>query len=115
NEWRQYEQVFPLLAKSSLGQVSLECQNAKVPMELIKLLDGKQIMVGAIDVGSEVVETPEQVAHTLRSALQFVAPENLVPCTNCGMAPMPFNTAYDKLRALNAGAAIVRRELGLED
>ena len=79
------------------------------------LLDGKQIMVGAIDVGSEVVETPEQVAHTLRSALQFVASENLVPCTNCGMAPMPFNTAYDKLRALNAGAAIVRRELGLED
>jgi 5-methyltetrahydropteroyltriglutamate--homocysteine methyltransferase len=115
NEWRQYEQVFPLLAKSSLGQVSLECQNAKVPMDLIKLLDGKQVMVGAIDVGSEVVETPEQVAATLRNALKFVAPENLVPCTNCGMAPMPFNTAYDKLRALNTGAAIVRRELGLED
>ena len=72
-------------------------------------------MVGAIDVGSEAVETPEQVAHTLREALRYVAPENLVPCTNCGMAPMLFNTAYDKLRALNAGAAIIRRELGIDE
>lgn len=115
SEWRQYETVFPLLANSSLDQVSLECQNSRVPLELIKLLDGKQVMVGAIDVGSEAVETPEQVAHTLREALRYVAPENLVPCTNCGMAPMPFNTAYDKLRALNAGAAIIRRELGIEE
>ena len=63
-EWRQYEHVFPLLAKSTIDQVSLECQNSRVPMELIAMLKGKDVMVGVIDVASERVETPAEVAAT---------------------------------------------------
>jgi len=111
SEWRQYESTFPLLAKSKIDQVSLECANSRVPLELIALIKGKDIMVGAIDVASEEVETAEKVAQTLRAALKYVAPEKLFPCTNCGMVPLPREVARGKLRALAAGAAIVRREL----
>ena len=111
NEWRQYEKVFPKLQASSIDMVSLECHNSHVPMELIELIRGKKVMVGAIDVASERIETPEEVAATLRKALQFVDPQNLCPCTNCGMAPLPRHIAQAKLRALGAGAEIVRREL----
>jgi len=111
SEWRQYESTFPLLAKSKIDQVSLECANSRVPLELIALIKGKDIMVGAIDVASEEVETDEKVAQTLRAALKYVAPEKLFPCTNCGMVPLPREVARGKLRALAAGAAIVRREL----
>ena len=88
SEWRQYEEIFPAIAKSTIQAVSLECMNSKVPMHLIKLLEGKDLLVGVIDVASDVVETPEQVADTIGRALQFVAKERLFPCTNCGMAPM---------------------------
>ncbi|MBI5923680.1 MAG: methionine synthase [Betaproteobacteria bacterium] len=110
-EWRQYESTFPLLAKSSIDQISLECANSHVPLELIALLEGKDIMVGAIDVATEQVETPEQVAAVLRAALKFVAPQRLYPCTNCGLVPLSRAAARGKLRALAAGAAIVRKEL----
>jgi 5-methyltetrahydropteroyltriglutamate--homocysteine methyltransferase len=109
--WRQYEATFPLLAKSTIRQVSLECANSHVPLELIGLLQGKDVLVGAIDVATDAIETPEQVAATLRAALEYVAPEHLYGCTNCGMAPMAREVAERKLRALAAGAAIVRNEL----
>ena len=111
-EWRQYEQTFPLLATSRIDQVSLECHNSHVPMELIGLLAGKDVMVGAIDVATNRVETPDEVAATLRKALQWVQPHHLIGCTNCGMVPLPRAVAQAKLHALAAGAAIVRRELG---
>ena len=111
-EWRQYEATFPLLAQSRIDQVSLECANSRVPLSLLGLLRGKDVLVGAIDVASETVETPEQVAATLRRALEFVPAERLYPCTNCGMAPLGRDVSYRKLRALAAGAAIVRAELG---
>jgi 5-methyltetrahydropteroyltriglutamate--homocysteine methyltransferase len=110
-EWRQYESTFPLLKDSAIRQVSLECHNSHVPIELIALLDGKDVMVGAIDVASERVETPEEVAATIRKALAFVRPEKLYPCTNCGMVPLAREVAAGKLRALGAGAALVRKEL----
>ena len=110
-EWRQYESTFPLLAKSNIDQVSLECANSRVPLELLGLLRGKDIMVGAIDVATEAVETPEQVAQTLRAALKFVAPEKLYPCTNCGMVPLSRAAAHGKIKTLAAGAALVRKEL----
>jgi len=111
NEWRQYENTFPLLAKSSIRQVSLECANSHVPIELIGLLAGKDVLVGAIDVASDRVETPEDVAATLRTALKWVPAERLYPCTNCGMVPLARDVARGKLKALGAGAAIVRAEL----
>jgi len=111
-EWRQYEQVFPALARSSIRQVSLECANSHVPMDLIRLLDGKDVLVGVIDVASDVVETPEQVADTLGRALQFAARERLFACTNCGMAPMRRDIALRKLEALAQGAALARSRYG---
>jgi 5-methyltetrahydropteroyltriglutamate--homocysteine methyltransferase len=110
-EWRQYEQVFPALAASRIDQVSLECIHSRVPAELMALLKGKAVMVGVIDVASDAIETPEEVADTIERALQFVPREKLVPCTNCGLAPMKRAVAEAKLRALAEGAALARRRL----
>ena len=111
-EWRQYEQVFPALAASSIQQVSLECIHSQVPPELMALLAGKDVMVGVIDVASDTVETPEEVADTIGRALQFVPREHLIACTNCGLAPMSRAVAEAKLRALGAGAALARARVG---
>ncbi|WP_125107395.1 MULTISPECIES: methionine synthase [Gulosibacter] len=111
SEWRQYEEFIPLLQQSSIDIVSLECHNSHVPLDLIELIRGKKVMVGAIDVANETIETPEEVAATLRAALQFVDADKLIPSTNCGMAPFPRDVALAKLSALNAGAEIVRAEL----
>ena len=113
SEWRQYETTFPLLAASRVDQVSLECASSRVPVALLGLLSGKDVLVGAIDVATDAVEAPEQVAATIRRALAFVPPARLYPCTNCGMAPLDREVAYAKLRALSAGAALVRKELGV--
>lgn len=111
SEWRQYEQIFPKLQQSNIDIISLECHNSRVPLELLALIRGKKVMVGAIDVASDNIETPEEVAATLRNALQYVDADKLYPCTNCGMAPLARHIAQGKLQALTAGAAIVRREL----
>ncbi len=108
-QWRQYEQVFPALAKSSIDQVSLECFHSHVPPELMRLLAGKDVMVGVIDVASDTIETPEEVAETIGKALQFVPRERLIACTNCGLAPMRREVAEAKLVALAQGAALARR------
>jgi len=79
-----------------------------VPIELLSLLDGKDVLVGAIDVATEHVETPDEVAATIDRALKYVPAERLFPCTNCGMAPLDQALAYKKLEALSAGAALVR-------
>ena len=111
SEWRQYERTFPRLAASKIDQVSLECAHSHVPIDLIGLLEGKDVLVGAIDVANDRVETPEEVADVIRSALRFVPASRLLPCTNCGMVPLSRDVARGKLAALGAGAALVRREL----
>ncbi|MDH3579383.1 MAG: methionine synthase [Hyphomicrobiales bacterium] len=111
SEWRQYEEIFPALNESDIDQVSLECANSKVPLELIALLKDKDVLVGAIDVASLDIETPETVAATLTAALAYVDPERTYPCTNCGLAPLPRAVASGKLKALGAGAALVRENL----
>jgi 5-methyltetrahydropteroyltriglutamate--homocysteine methyltransferase len=112
DEWRQYEKVFPALARSSIDQVSLECIHSHVPPDLMALLAGKDVMVGVIDVASDEVETPEEVADTIGRALQFVPREHLIACTNCGLAPMSRVVAEAKLHALAEGAALADRRLG---
>lgn len=111
-EWRQYERIFPVLAKSRIDQVSVECAGSRVPLPLLELLRGKDVMVGVIDVASNVVETPQQVAETIRKAMDHLPVEHIVPCTNCGMVPLARELARGKLRALAGGAALVRAELG---
>ncbi len=110
-EWRQYEEIFPALAASRIDQVSLECRNARVPMRLMQLLAGKDVLVGVIDVATDRVETAEEVADTIEDALEFVPADRLFPSTNCGMAPMHRDIAEAKLAALGAGAALARRRL----
>lgn len=111
SEWRQYEAIFPKLQQSQIDIVSLECQNSRVPMDLIELIRGKKVMIGAIDVATNTIETAEEVANTLRKALKFVDADKLYPSTNCGMAPLSRNVARGKLQALAAGTALVRQEL----
>jgi 5-methyltetrahydropteroyltriglutamate--homocysteine methyltransferase len=111
-QWRQYEAIFPALAASRIDQISLECAGSRVPVELMELLAGKDVLVGAIDVATNRIETADEVAATIAAALRFVAADRLYPCTNCGMAPMDRDTAIAKLGALAAGAALVRRRLG---
>jgi len=112
SEWRQYEQIFPALAACGIDQVSVECAASKVPIELLELLAGKDVLLGAIDVANETVETPDEIARTIERALRFVPAEHLFPCTNCGMAPMARDLSFAKLRALTAGAALVRNSGG---
>jgi 5-methyltetrahydropteroyltriglutamate--homocysteine methyltransferase len=112
HEWRQYEKVFPALAQSSIDQVSLECFHSHVPPDLMKLLEGKDVMVGVIDVASEEIETPEQVADTIGLALQFVPKQHLIACTNCGLAPMDRAVAEAKLKALAEGAKLAAKRYG---
>ena len=111
-QWRQYEKIFPALASSRIDQVSLECIHSLVPIEMIGLLEGKEVMVGVIDVASDAIETAEEVADTIGRALQFVRRDRLIACTNCGLAPMDRHVAEAKLRALGAGAALADRRLG---
>ncbi len=110
-EWRQYEEFLPALNTSNVDQVSLECAGSNVPFEVMALLKDKEILVGAIDVATNTVETPEMVADTLRRASEFVDPERMIACTNCGMAPLPRKVAEGKLKALGAGAELLRKEL----
>ena len=114
SEWRQYEEVFPKLQQSNIDIVSLECHNSHVPLELLELIRGKKVMVGAIDVANNAIETPEEVAATIREALKYVDADKLYPCTNCGMAPLSREVARGKLNALSTGAAIVRNELSAQ-
>jgi 5-methyltetrahydropteroyltriglutamate--homocysteine methyltransferase len=111
-QWKQYEEIFPALARSKIGQISVECIHSHVPIELLRLLKGKDVLVGAIDVASDTIETPEEVAGVLAEAARFVPKENIVACTNCGMAPMRREIAMKKLEALAKGAELARKKLG---
>ena len=111
SEWRQYEEIFPVLNASRIDQVSLECADSRVPLSLMELLKDKGLMVGVVAVTRDRVETPEEVAATIRSIMAHVAPERLYPCTNCGMAPLPYEVALGKIRSLAAGATHVRKTL----
>jgi len=111
-EWRQYEAIFPALNESQIDQVSIECRNSRVPMHLLGLLDRKDVLIGVIDVANDVVETPQEVAAVIAEATKYVAKEKIIACTNCGMAPMSWDTAFAKLAALGRGAALARQNFG---
>jgi 5-methyltetrahydropteroyltriglutamate--homocysteine methyltransferase len=109
SEWRQYEQIFPALAKSRIGQVSVECRNSRVPIGLLKLLDSKDVQVGVIDVANEEVESPDEVAAVIGEATKYLPKESIIAGTNCGMAPMRWDIAFGKLEALGKGAELARK------
>ncbi|KAB1654515.1 methionine synthase [Pseudoclavibacter chungangensis] len=113
SEWRQYEQSFPLLQRSSIDIISLESHNSRIPLDVVELVRGKKVMLGAIDVANNTIERPEEVADTLRKALRFVDADKLIPSSNCGMAPLPRDVALAKMSALSAGAEIIRTEVAM--
>ena len=111
-EWRQYEKFFPALAQSRIDQVSVECINSHVPMRVLELLDGKDVLIGVIDVATDMIETPEEVAAVIVQVTDHVPKEKIIACTNCGMAPMRREVAEKKLEALARGAALARTKFG---
>jgi 5-methyltetrahydropteroyltriglutamate--homocysteine methyltransferase len=111
-EWRQYEEIFPAIASSSIQQVAIECRNSKVPLDLLALLKGKKIQAGVIDVASDTVETAEDVCKVIDDVSKFVARSDIIATTNCGMAPMHRDIAEAKLMALGAGAKLARQRFG---
>jgi 5-methyltetrahydropteroyltriglutamate--homocysteine methyltransferase len=111
SEWRQYEEIFPALNASHIDQVSLECADSRVPVSLMSLLKDKELMVGVVAVTPDRVETPEEVARVIRTALDHVDPERLFPCSNCGMAPIPYETALGKIQSIAAGTDLVKKTL----
>jgi 5-methyltetrahydropteroyltriglutamate--homocysteine methyltransferase len=106
SEWDQYAIVLPLLAQSDVDEIAIELAGSRVPPEVLAKTGAKRVAVGAIDVASDAIETPEDVLATLKTALRFVPRERLVASTNCGMAPMNRAIAYGKLEALGAGALL---------
>jgi 5-methyltetrahydropteroyltriglutamate--homocysteine methyltransferase len=112
SQWRQYEQFFPALAKSRIDQVSVECINSRVPMSVLALLDGKDILIGVIDVATDKVETAEEIARVIGEVMAYVSKEKIIACTNCGMAPMRREIAAMKLEALGRGVALARKTFG---
>ncbi|WGS01796.1 methionine synthase [Bradyrhizobium sp. ISRA443] len=110
-EWRQYEETFPVIDRSSIQQVAIECRNSKVPLELLAALPGKIVQAGVIDVASDEVETAEDVVKVIEAVAKFVPKSNIIATTNCGMAPMRRDIAEAKLLALGAGARLARQRL----
>jgi 5-methyltetrahydropteroyltriglutamate--homocysteine methyltransferase len=76
-----------VLVQSRIDEVSLDCIHSKVPVQLLRLLKGKDVLLEAIDVASDTIESPEEAASVIRNALKHVDARRLHPCTNCGMAP----------------------------
>ncbi|MGH6715065.1 MAG: methionine synthase [Bradyrhizobium sp.] len=111
-EWRQYEKFFPAIDKSKIQQVAIECRNSHVPLDLLSLLPHKLVQAGVIDVANDQVESPEDVVKVIAEVAKFVPKGNIIPTTNCGMAPMRRDIAEAKLMALGAGAKLARERLG---
>ena len=111
SSWGHYGATLPLLARSGVDQISVECAASGVDPAVLGEAGDKDLLVGVIDVGSEEVETPETVAGRIRRALEYVPAARLKPSTDCGLVPRSRNSARGKMQALAAGAAIVRTEL----
>lgn len=111
-DWSHYSTTLPLVADSSIDQVSIEKAASGVNLSVLDCLENKVVMVGVIDVGTEEVETPKVVADRIRHALEYVPADRLIACTDCGMVPRSRRAAEGKINALTAGTALVNREIG---
>jgi 5-methyltetrahydropteroyltriglutamate--homocysteine methyltransferase len=112
-DWGHYGVTLPLLARSSVDQVSVECAASGVDLSVLRGLGDKDVLLGAIDVGTEQVETPDVVADRIRRALEHVPAARLLLCTDCGLVPRSREASRGKMRALAQGAALVRSEIAL--
>jgi 5-methyltetrahydropteroyltriglutamate--homocysteine methyltransferase len=101
----------PQLADSVADQISIEAAQPTLDLGVLKDLAGKTIILGVINLGDPAVEPADEVAARIRRGLKYVPAGRLVAAPDCGMKYLPRATAFGKLKALSAGAAIVRREL----
>jgi 5-methyltetrahydropteroyltriglutamate--homocysteine methyltransferase len=101
----------PELADTVADQISIEAAQPKLDLGVLKAFARHKVMLGVIDLGDRAVETPEAVAARIRDGLRHVSAERLVPAPDCGMKYLPREVAFGKLKALAAGARIVRNEL----
>lgn len=106
-EWRQYEVTFPLLASSTIDQISLEIAGSNVPLEVLDLIGDKSVQAGVIDVATDIVETPGDVAALLEQVAAHLPPDRIYPSTNCGMVPLTREIANAKMSALSEGTRLV--------
>jgi 5-methyltetrahydropteroyltriglutamate--homocysteine methyltransferase len=99
------------LAESSASQISIEAAQPRLDLSVLKALSAKSVMLGVIDLGTESVESAEQVAGRIREGLKHVAADHLVLAPDCGMKYLTREVAFSKLKSLVQGAALVRREI----
>ena len=92
-------------------QVSLETAQSKLDCRALTPLAGKKILLGVLDLADPAVESADTVAARIRRALPFAPAENIILAPDCGMKYLPRETALGKLKAMVAGAAIMRAEL----
>jgi 5-methyltetrahydropteroyltriglutamate--homocysteine methyltransferase len=93
-------------------QISIETAQPKLDCAVLAELDNKIIMLGVLDLGDMMIETPEQVASYIRRALAYVPADRIVVAPDCGLKYLPRDIAFGKMKAMVEGAKIVRSELG---
>ena len=95
----------------SCKQVSIETAQANLDTSVLETIRGKTVILGVLNLGDNTVETPEIIAERIRRALPYVDPQNVVVAPDCGLKYLPRDVAFGKMKAMAAGAAIVRAEL----
>jgi 5-methyltetrahydropteroyltriglutamate--homocysteine methyltransferase len=108
-----YDFLFPAVLGARVDQLVLEfARKGLDDLRLIKEYGWPSALgLGVVDVKSPAVEAPELVAARIRRALEYVDPARLVVNPDCGLRHLAPEVARRKLRAMVAGAAIVRSEL----
>jgi 5-methyltetrahydropteroyltriglutamate--homocysteine methyltransferase len=110
---RRYADYFPGALAARCDQFVLEFAGREMA-EIERWSDwddGRELGCGVVDVKSFHIETPEDVAERVRTALRHVKQDKLVLNPDCGFGWSPRNMCNEKLKALVGGAAIVRAEL----
>ena len=101
----------PQMKACTCNQISIETAQANLDTSVLEELRGKTIMVGVLDLSDMTVETPEIIAERIRRALPHVDADKVVVAPDCGLKYLPRDVAFGKMKAMAAGAAIVRAEL----
>ena len=101
----------PELAGSPVQQISIETAQSGLDLGVLRDLTDKTIILGVLDLSDPAVETAETVAGRARRALELLPPEQVVLAPDCGLKYLPRDAAEGKMRALAAGAALLRAEL----
>ena len=99
------------LEDCAADEILIEAAQPRLDPAVLEQLPAKHIVLGVIDLNDPAAETPEVVADRIRAALQHVPAPRLSVAPDCGMKYLPRDLAQAKLRALVAGATIVRGEL----